>query len=157
MSIFKAPIKTLNNLLVNQTNIIKRSLNANTFYALELYRTLNGIQGRWEGSIKQMLDDQEMEKIVAEASGALRGACLRSFPEILVDVRAPMATGPRDMSTSSIADITYTVSTNSHAGSSWLIDHNRNRRCRPSPIWKTSRRTKPLSRSYSLRSAIAIG
>jgi len=82
---------------------------------------------------------------------------LRSFPEILVDVRAPMATGPRDMSTSSIADITYTVSTNSHAGSSWLIDHNRNRRCRPSPIWKTSRRTKPLSRSYSLRSAIAIG
>jgi hypothetical protein len=108
--IFKKPINTLNDLLVAQTNAIKRSLSTNAFYALELYQTLSGLQGRWEESIKLMLGDAELEAIVAEATAANRGACLRSFPEILVDVRTPAPTGMKEMNSSSVADITYTVS-----------------------------------------------
>jgi len=109
VTIFKKPINILNNLLLAQSNAIKRSLSTNAFYALELYQTLSGLQGRWEESIKLMLADPELEAIVAEAAAANRGACLRSFPEILVDVRTPAPTGMKEMNSSSVADITYTV------------------------------------------------
>jgi exocyst complex protein 7 len=143
LTIFKSPIKTLNDLLTTQTNTIKRSLNANTFYALELYQTLNGLHGQWEESVRQLLGDQDMEKTVAEAAAAMRGACLRSFPEVLVDVRTPAAAGTRDVGTSSVADITYTVSRLERASPKpVLLTEDGVLLYRRSPIWKTCRLTK---------------
>jgi exocyst complex protein 7 len=110
VTIFAGAINLLNDLLVSQTNAIKKSLNTNSFYALELYQALTRAQDRWELTVTQLLGEHPAVAIIGETAGALRGACLRSFPEILVDVRTPAPAATRDVNSSSVADITYSVS-----------------------------------------------
>lgn len=108
-SIFSTPTRILQELLTSQINVIKKSLESNAFYALDLYRVLHHLQPRWQDTINQFFAaDEDMGKIVVEGTAALRQACLRSFPELLVDVRT--STRAKDSSLSSVADITYSVS-----------------------------------------------
>lgn len=113
LPIFTHPLQILSDLLSTQTSLIKRSLSSQSFYALELYQTLSSLQQDWEEVTGELFgggeEEMVMQRMVGEGAAGLRQACLRSFPEILVDVRAPLSGSSRDVGSSSVADITYTV------------------------------------------------
>lgn len=106
-SIFGPSLNALEDYLTSQISIIKKSLTTSTFYAFELYQTLVQRQTDWQEITGELDFDQKTSKLVEETGNTLRGACLRSFPEVLVDIRTSQ-TGTKGDS-SSIADVTYRV------------------------------------------------
>jgi exocyst complex protein 7 len=98
--------------LASQITSIRKSLSNNTFFAFELYSTLLALQPRWESAVRELTGDAKLVNVIAEQSAVLRGVCLRSFPEILVDVKSPMVASRRsagDVQTVGVADVTYSV------------------------------------------------
>jgi exocyst complex component 7 len=109
-SIFSSPVNLLSDLLTTQTSIIRKSLSIHTFYALELYQSLLRIQPRWEEACRDWTGDLKALTMIGDASTVLRGVCLRSFPEILVDVKnPPPASRVSDGPSVGVADVTYSV------------------------------------------------
>lgn len=106
-NIFGPSLNALEDLLTSQIAMIKKSLTSTTFYAFGLYETLVQHQGDWQEITGELDFEARQIKLVEEASTTLRGACLRSFPEVLVDIRASQ-TGSKGEN-SSIADVTYRV------------------------------------------------
>ena len=92
---------------------IKRSLSNHTFLALELYTALISAQSTFEHIATRCLEmthSMSTPEIISPLSAilsTLRSLVLRSFPELLVDIRSTSGQG----STSGIADTTYTVLT----------------------------------------------
>ena len=92
---------------------IKRSLSTHTFLALELYTALISAQSTFEHVSARCLEmahspqTPEMISPLSPVLSILRSLVLRSFPELLVDIRSTSAAG----NTSGIADTTYTVLT----------------------------------------------
>ncbi|KAH9954763.1 Cullin repeat-like-containing domain protein [Russula dissimulans] len=81
-----APLTTLfNTTLSSLSTLIKRSLHKYTFHALASYSALSACQDRWDDLITRLADRKENE--LKEGSHALRGVCLRSFPEFLADLK----------------------------------------------------------------------
>lgn len=81
---------------------------------MELYEALAAVQGRWDGCWSTCLeraggasvDDTAVRNIFATHLGTLRSIALRSFPELLVDIKtSPLSGG----SSSGIADITHST------------------------------------------------
>ena len=107
-SIFDPSLNALEDFLTSQIATIKKSLTSTTFYAFGLYETLVQHQADWRAITSELDFDARQIKLVEEASSVLRGACLRSFPEVLVDIRTSQTGGKGD--TSSIADVTYRAS-----------------------------------------------
>ncbi|KAH9165747.1 exocyst complex component exo70 subunit [Lactarius sanguifluus] len=65
--------------------LIKRSLHKYTFHALACYSALSARQDRWDELITRRAERKENE--LKEDLHALRGVCLRSFPEFLADIK----------------------------------------------------------------------
>jgi exocyst complex protein 7 len=92
---------------------IKRSLSTHTFLALELYTALISAQSTFEhvsSRCLEMAHSPQTPELISPLSpilSILRSLVLRSFPELLVDIRSTSAAG----NTSGIADTTYTVLT----------------------------------------------
>ncbi|KAL7423726.1 exocyst complex component exo70 [Cryptotrichosporon argae] len=139
------PFNLLGSTLTPVINMLKRALSSHTFMALDLYASLARASGALEAALAKCFamthataDARELLAPLAAALGALRGLVLRSFPEMLVDIRAPA----RDAGTSAaIAETTHavlayleglprfekTVETllrSSHAERSWLMGAN---------------------------------
>lgn len=106
-SIFGPSLNAIEDLLTSQIAKIKKSLTLTTFYAFGLYETLLQHQGDWQEITAELDFEARHIKLVEEASSTLRGACLRSFPEVLVDIRTSQTGSKGD--SSSIADVTYRV------------------------------------------------
>ncbi len=66
-------------------SLIKRNLNKNTFLALSTYSSLTLQQARWTDVMSRRADRKENE--LKEGLHSIRASCLRSFPELLADVR----------------------------------------------------------------------
>ncbi|KAI1785088.1 Cullin repeat-like-containing domain protein [Ganoderma leucocontextum] len=64
---------------------IKRNLNKNTFLALSTYSSLTLLQARWTDVMSRRADRKENE--LKEGLHSIRASCLRSFPELLADIR----------------------------------------------------------------------
>jgi exocyst complex component 7 len=80
------PLTTLfNTTLSSLSTIIKRSLHKYTFHALASYSALSTCQDRWDDLITRRAERKENE--LKEGLHALRGVCLRSFPEFLADLK----------------------------------------------------------------------
>ena len=80
------PLTTLfNSTLSSLSALIKRSLHKYTFHALASYSTLSTCQDRWDELITRRAERKENE--LKEGLHALRGVCLRSFPEFLADLK----------------------------------------------------------------------
>ncbi|KAI9460716.1 exocyst complex component exo70 subunit [Russula earlei] len=80
------PLTTLfNSTLSSLSALIKRSLHKYTFHALASYSALSACQDRWDDLITRRADRKENE--LKEGSHALRGVCMRSFPEFLADLK----------------------------------------------------------------------
>jgi exocyst complex protein 7 len=80
------PLTTLFNITLSSlSTLIKRSLHKYTFHALASYSALSMCQDRWDDLITRRAERKENE--LKEGLHALRGVCLRSFPEFLVDLK----------------------------------------------------------------------
>ena len=77
-SLFKSTLSSL-------SILIKRSLHKYTFHALASYSSLSVHQDRWDELITRRAERKENE--LKEDLHALRGVCLRSFPEFLADIK----------------------------------------------------------------------
>jgi exocyst complex component 7 len=80
------PLTTLfNTTLSSLSTLIKRSLHKYTFHALASYSALSARQDKWDEIITRRAERKENE--LKEGIHALRGVCLRSFPEFLADLK----------------------------------------------------------------------
>jgi exocyst complex protein 7 len=80
------PLTSLfNSTLSSLSALIKRSLHKYTFHALASYSALSTCQDRWDELITRRTERKENE--LKEGLHALRGVCLRSFPEFLADLK----------------------------------------------------------------------
>jgi exocyst complex component 7 len=90
--------------------VIKKDLPRFTFLALCLFTLLQPLQAQWDNSITVRVTGEaggEFKEILTN----LKGICVRSFPEVLVDIQtAALGTGPggREVGTS-VAPITRQV------------------------------------------------
>lgn len=86
-------------------NLIKSSLNKYTFLALTTYEELSNALPQWDDVLKRAgRKDTDLRDII----GQLRGVCLRSFPELLLDVKAAGTKTSGDLGTG-IHEITKMV------------------------------------------------
>ncbi|WWC61383.1 uncharacterized protein I303_103966 [Kwoniella dejecticola CBS 10117] len=115
LSTLHAPTETLIRILQPTINTIKRSLSTHIFLALDLYRSLSTIQSTWDTIISKCLsmtntpsslETKDMLSILNQPISTLRSLSLRSFPELLVDIKSSRADGSPS---SSIADTTYST------------------------------------------------
>jgi exocyst complex protein 7 len=80
-----APVNSLlTTTLTLLINLVKSNLNKHVFLALAAYEELSTVQTVW-GDIQKLSGKKENE--LKETLVTLRGVCLRSFPEFLLDVR----------------------------------------------------------------------
>lgn len=106
-SIFRPSLNLFEDVLTSQIATIKKSLATSTFYAFGLYQTLLQHETDWQEVTAELDLDSAVPRLLAENANTLRSTCLRSFPEVLVDIRASQSSAKGD--TSSTADVTYRV------------------------------------------------
>ncbi|KAK4687879.1 exocyst complex component 7, partial [Tremellales sp. Uapishka_1] len=114
------PLASLSNTLSPTINIIKRKLTQHIFLALDLYQSLIRFQPRWEQSISKCLamantpsgpESKLLHTALHQPISTVRGLVMRSFPELLVDIRSPPTTGNNANPSTSISDTTYSTLT----------------------------------------------
>ncbi|KAG0697424.1 Cullin repeat-like-containing domain protein [Suillus ampliporus] len=100
------PLLTLfTDTLSSLTSLIKRSLHKYTFHALSAFSALSMSQSRWESVLaRRGREGNELR----DGLNAIRGVCLRSFPEFLADLKLAAAGKGGDLSVS-LADITVST------------------------------------------------
>ncbi|KAG1864539.1 Cullin repeat-like-containing domain protein, partial [Suillus tomentosus] len=100
------PLLTLfTDTLSSLTSLIKRSLHKYTFHALSAFSALSMSQSRWESVLeKRGREGNELR----DGLNAIRGVCLRSFPELLADLKLA-AVGKGSGLSVSLADITIST------------------------------------------------
>ena len=99
-------------------NTIKRSLSSHTFVALDLYQSLTKTQNKWDTVLHKCCamvhlnaaspEARELQTALTTPLSTLRGLVLRSFPELLVDIRTAQGT---TQPTSAISDSTHSTLT----------------------------------------------
>lgn len=104
------PLLTLfSNTISSLISLIKRSLHKYTFLALSSYESLSSLQPRWGELLQRRGMDARREKNeLKDGLQALRGVCLRSFPEFLADIKLAAMGKGGDISTG-LADFTLKV------------------------------------------------
>lgn len=112
-----APLALMNNTISPTVGMIKKSPAQHAFVALDLYQSLIRLQSRWEPSVAKCLSmlntsptsSQSITSALAGHIATLRQLCIRSFPELLVDIRSAslQSTAP----SSAISDTTYSTLT----------------------------------------------
>lgn len=91
-------IATFASTLNSLSTLIKKSLHKHNFLALAAYTALASLQPRWDSllALRQQRDGTKDLDEMKEGLNSLRGVCLRSFPEVLVDIKmgaVPSRTG----------------------------------------------------------------
>lgn len=108
-----SPLTAIISAIQPTINTIKRSLSTHTFLALELYTALIAAQSTYEHVATRCLEMTQAPRSaetltpLSQILSTLRSLVLRSFPEMLVDIRTTSGQG----NTSGIADTTYSVLT----------------------------------------------
>jgi exocyst complex protein 7 len=93
----------------NVINSIKKAVSAHTILALDLYEALAGLQTRWEVCLESWHtkpnnagngSTRPLQSLFVNHLNALRSILLRSFPELLVDIKTAAAAGANSNITS---------------------------------------------------------
>lgn len=92
--------------------LIKRSLRKYVFLAFSTYTSLSSLQAAWDDVMRQRSGRKQNE--LAEGLHSMRAICLRSFPELIADIKIsampPGGPGAKPLDIGSgIASITTTV------------------------------------------------
>ncbi|KAG2746580.1 hypothetical protein P692DRAFT_20954767 [Suillus brevipes Sb2] len=100
------PLLTLfTDTLSSLTSLIKRSLHRYTFHALSAFSALTMSQSRWDSVLaRRGREGNELR----DGLNAIRGVCLRSFPEFLADLKLAAVGKGGDLSVG-LADITIST------------------------------------------------
>ncbi|KAI6028869.1 Cullin repeat-like-containing domain protein [Pisolithus orientalis] len=69
------------------TSLVKRSLHKYTFHALSTYSALASSQVQWEALLARRGEGRKDANELRDGTNAIRGVCLRSFPEFLADLK----------------------------------------------------------------------
>src|ERR1700722_3582660 len=95
------PLLTLfTNILSSFISLIKRSLHKYTFLALSSFEYLSSLQSRWDELLQRReTDARRGTDELKEGLQALRAVCLRSFPELLADIKMGAMNKGSDIST----------------------------------------------------------
>lgn len=112
------PLNLVNSALQPTLSVIKKSLSSHTFPAIDLYQSLTRTQGKWDAVLSKCYSmahvntssDQarDLQTALTTPLSTLRGLVLRSFPEMLVDIRT---TSGGSSTTSAISDTTHSTLT----------------------------------------------
>ena len=86
--------------------LIKRSLHKYTFLALSIYASLSTTQANWDDIMCRRAGKRENE--LKDDLHALRASVLRSFPELIADIRVAAMGKGGELSTG-LTDITLSV------------------------------------------------
>lgn len=100
ISLFKSTLSSLN-------TSIKRNLQKYTFLALSTYTSLSESETHWEDLMCRRAGRRENE--LKDALTSLRSVCLRSFPELIANIKAGAMGKGGELSTN-VADFTTSVS-----------------------------------------------
>ncbi|KAK8870005.1 hypothetical protein IAR55_000575 [Kwoniella newhampshirensis] len=109
------PINLLDKTIAPTLSTMKRALSSHTFIALDLYSSLSSLQQRWDQTISHCLSatstpstpgTKDLQTALNQPVSTLRSLSLRSFPELLVDIRSAKTDGSP---TSSIGEVTYST------------------------------------------------
>ncbi|WWD15716.1 hypothetical protein CI109_100138 [Kwoniella shandongensis] len=109
------PLALLNNTISPTLSTLKRALSSHTFIALDLYSSLTALQSSWDEIISHCLEStstpstpetKDLQSALNLPVSTLRSLSLRSFPELLVDIRTAKTDGPPS---SSIGEVTYST------------------------------------------------
>ncbi|OXB39264.1 hypothetical protein J007_00940 [Cryptococcus neoformans] len=112
-----SPITLANKALSPTLSTLKKHLSRHTFTVLELYASVSRLLPQWDHIVSSCLSrlgtpqspaTTELVTALDQPVNTLRSLSLRSFPEMLVDVRSAKTEGPP---TSVISDITYSTIT----------------------------------------------
>ncbi|KAH7910959.1 Cullin repeat-like-containing domain protein [Hygrophoropsis aurantiaca] len=108
------PLLTLfTDTLSSLTSLIKRSLHKYTFHALAAYSSLAATQTRWEILFSRRGDARRDSNELRDGLNSIRGVCLRSFPEFLVDLKMAAA-GPGKGGEMGVGLADFTISASIH-------------------------------------------
>lgn len=77
------------------SSLIKRSLHKYTFHALSAYSALASSKSRWETLLERRGDGRKDTNELRDGLNAIKGVCLRSFPEFLADLKLAATTPGR--------------------------------------------------------------
>ncbi|WRT66900.1 uncharacterized protein IL334_003865 [Kwoniella shivajii] len=110
-----SPTQLLTSTLQPTLNSIKKSLSSQIFTALDLYTSLTKTQISWDQGLTKCFqmtytpsspETKDNLSILNQPISTLRSLSLRSFPELLVDIRTTQIDGPP---TSSISETTHST------------------------------------------------
>ncbi|KAF7966561.1 hypothetical protein HWV62_37859 [Athelia sp. TMB] len=103
-------LTSLSNTIAALISLIKKSLQRYTFLALSSFEALSALQPRWD-QLQDRRGTDVRNNELKDGLNSLRGVCLRSFPELIADVKmASMGSmGKLGDTTSGIADFVVTV------------------------------------------------
>ena len=104
ISLFKSTISSLN-------TSIKRNLQKHTFLALSAYTSLSQLETHWDDLMCRRAGRRENE--LKDALSSLRSVCLRSFPELIANIKAEAMGKGGELSTN-VVDFVTSVSPLAH-------------------------------------------
>lgn len=112
-SYFCAPLLSMfSSTLSTVQTAVKKNLLSHVWLALQLWTSLTQLQPVWDDVMRARAGRKENE--LSEVAHAIRGVCLRSFPEFILEVRQAGLPGPKvtEIGTG-VAEVTKTVSDDS--------------------------------------------
>lgn len=110
VSAFSSSLSTL-------SSLVKRNLQSNIFMALAVYSSLSEVQEQYTEILLRRTGRKDND--LSTGIHALRGLCIRSFPELLLEIKTPAMSPPtatpgRGEIGTGIADVTVMVSDAPH-------------------------------------------
>ncbi|KAF9242082.1 Cullin repeat-like-containing domain protein [Melanogaster broomeanus] len=109
-TLLKPLLRLFADTLSSLTSLIKRSLHKYTFHALATHSALSSSQSRWEVLLTRRGEGRRETNELKDGLNAIKGLCLRSFPEFLADLKLA-AMGPGKGGELSVGLADFTVST----------------------------------------------
>lgn len=103
-------LTSFSNTVASLIALIKRSLQRYAFLALSSFEALSTLQSRWD-QLQERRGTDIRNNELKDGLNALRGVCLRSFPELIADVKmgAMGVVGKMGDTATGLADFVPTV------------------------------------------------
>ncbi|KDN37796.1 hypothetical protein RSAG8_09951, partial [Rhizoctonia solani AG-8 WAC10335] len=102
VSVFSSSLSTLNSL-------VKKNLQSNIFMALAIYSSLSNSQERYTDIMLRRTGRKDND--LSTGIHSLKGVCIRSFPELLLEIKTPAMSPPTATPVDIISTLISTVNT----------------------------------------------
>ncbi|KAG6819844.1 hypothetical protein H0H93_008047 [Arthromyces matolae] len=98
-------LKLFSSTVTSLVNLVKRSLPKYTYLALAAYETMLSMQSQWDELLSRRSSESRKDvNEIKDGMQAIRGVCLRSFPEFLADLKLGAMGRGGELMTTGLAD-----------------------------------------------------